>query len=540
MEQETEKGKFAYVTLLYSNFVSGTRALGQSLRDTGTKADTVVLVTPDVSDGTKTLLKKDGWTVLPVEVTNNPNAGYQSRLIYVYTKLLIFGLTEYDRIVFLDSDVLVLENVDELFTCGPFCAVMRHGELLNSGVLVVTPSKPLHEHMQAHFGELDSYTGGDQGFLNSYYSEFARCPMFEPLIAQLESLETTNTGVVTYEPHISTENNHMAIDLPPHSGRQKQWQDEQMKNIEEKAKQNVQEGNLEPDLSCWRLPSRYNGDWPLLFVDGDVQRAQGGGRGSRDEKMPEYWQLGKRVKILHFTFGTAKPWVFWTYPFLPYVGLWAKSYSRLPRTSTRPLLLIIIAAALIFIARLKNRPFRRRRPMTADLSVSASPPYQRGARQRGWWEVCGGLISILGGLTLLGLSIAIVATLAGGTFSPGEPAAAWVITVVMGLILFSILAVVVLRAIAYNESDGAIAEWRGGPMKETVGHFLVLGGVVIALGVGSLIRDVDHLSLVGTLRHGLPTVAVLTYLCVWSFRRLPRLWGTYGKLCVPGAEGWPL
>jgi hypothetical protein len=53
--------KRAYVTLLYSNFVAGTRALGRSLLDSGTDADLVVLVTPDVVQSTRTILEKDGW-----------------------------------------------------------------------------------------------------------------------------------------------------------------------------------------------------------------------------------------------------------------------------------------------------------------------------------------------------------------------------------------------------------------------------------------------------------------------------------------------
>lgn len=51
----------AYATLLYSDFVEGTRALGQSLRESGTSADTVVLVTPDVRQQTREKLAQDGW-----------------------------------------------------------------------------------------------------------------------------------------------------------------------------------------------------------------------------------------------------------------------------------------------------------------------------------------------------------------------------------------------------------------------------------------------------------------------------------------------
>lgn len=56
---------------------------------------------------------------------------------------------------------------------------------------------------------------------------------------------------------------------------------------------------------CKRLPTRYNGDWPLLFVDGDLQVVQGKEAGP---EAPADWKLRKKVKVLHFTFGTAKPW----------------------------------------------------------------------------------------------------------------------------------------------------------------------------------------------------------------------------------------
>lgn len=61
MTAERMAPRRAYVTLLYSDFLHGTRALGQSLRDTGTSADTVVLVTPDVTEQARDTLSKDGW-----------------------------------------------------------------------------------------------------------------------------------------------------------------------------------------------------------------------------------------------------------------------------------------------------------------------------------------------------------------------------------------------------------------------------------------------------------------------------------------------
>jgi len=50
----------AYVTLLYKDFLAAVRTLGQSLRNTGTTADMVVLVTPEVSESSRKTLQQDG------------------------------------------------------------------------------------------------------------------------------------------------------------------------------------------------------------------------------------------------------------------------------------------------------------------------------------------------------------------------------------------------------------------------------------------------------------------------------------------------
>ena len=56
------------------------------------------------------------------------------------TKLEIWRLTEYRRVVYLDADTIVTQNIDELFRCGAFCAVFRAFDLFNAGVLVLKPS----------------------------------------------------------------------------------------------------------------------------------------------------------------------------------------------------------------------------------------------------------------------------------------------------------------------------------------------------------------------------------------------------------------
>ncbi|KAF3652102.1 Inositol phosphorylceramide glucuronosyltransferase 1 [Capsicum annuum] len=51
---------------------------------------------------------------------------------------------------------------------------------LNSGVMVVEPSEKVFNDMMSKVTTLPSYTGGDQGFLNSYYVGFANAHIYEP------------------------------------------------------------------------------------------------------------------------------------------------------------------------------------------------------------------------------------------------------------------------------------------------------------------------------------------------------------------------
>lgn len=172
------------MTLLYGDeFVLGVRVLGKSIRDTGSRKDMVVLVSDGVSDYAKRLLQADGWIVEAISLLANPNQVRPTRFWGVYTKLKIFNMTRYKKVVYLDADTIVVKNIDDLFSCGKFCANLKHSERLNSGVMVVEPSEILFKDMMSKVNSLPSYTGGDQGFLNSYYSGFANAQVFEPNIS---------------------------------------------------------------------------------------------------------------------------------------------------------------------------------------------------------------------------------------------------------------------------------------------------------------------------------------------------------------------
>lgn len=180
-QRRTRETKDAYVTLLYGGFLLGARVLGQSLKETGTKKDIIALCTETVSDATKEVLKKDGWTIQSVANIHSPYEGLSKRGDYfsgIFSKLHIWNMTEYDRVTYLDSDVLVVSNIDHMFDCGTFCAAFRHSDLFNAGIIVVEPNNTVFKDMLEKIGSLPSYDDGDQGFLNVYFKNLVYAPFF--------------------------------------------------------------------------------------------------------------------------------------------------------------------------------------------------------------------------------------------------------------------------------------------------------------------------------------------------------------------------
>jgi len=107
----------------------------------------------------------------------------------------VWNLTEYERVVFLDADTLVVANVDELFEIEEFaCGIFPHtGHMLNvngqrqfylsfnTGVMVVQPSREIFEHMAdaMRLGKLDHHQVlrqlgfSDQPWLDAWWIDYS-------------------------------------------------------------------------------------------------------------------------------------------------------------------------------------------------------------------------------------------------------------------------------------------------------------------------------------------------------------------------------
>jgi alpha-N-acetylglucosamine transferase len=89
----------------------------------------------------------------------------------VLTKLHVFRLTGYRKIIFLDADILTLRPISHLFRItASFAAVPDVGwpDIFNSGFLVLEPSEEKFASVMALVKSRGSWDGGDQGVLNEW------------------------------------------------------------------------------------------------------------------------------------------------------------------------------------------------------------------------------------------------------------------------------------------------------------------------------------------------------------------------------------
>ena len=88
-----------------------------SLQSTGTSKEIIIMVTPQVSPRSQTQLAKTGARVIEVEPIPNPCTDANPTAGWInsgYTKLHIWNLTQFSKIVYVDADTVVVENIDEV------------------------------------------------------------------------------------------------------------------------------------------------------------------------------------------------------------------------------------------------------------------------------------------------------------------------------------------------------------------------------------------------------------------------------------------
>ncbi|XP_038700377.1 putative UDP-glucuronate:xylan alpha-glucuronosyltransferase 3 isoform X2 [Tripterygium wilfordii] len=168
----------AYATILHSAhvYVCGAIAAAQSIRMAGSTRDLVILVDDTISDYHRGGLEAAGWKIHTIQRIRNPKAERDAYNEWNYSKFRLWQLTDYDKIIFIDADLLILRNIDFLFEMPEISAIGNNATLFNSGVMVVEPSNCTFQLLMDHINEIVSYNGGDQGYLNEIFTWWHRIP----------------------------------------------------------------------------------------------------------------------------------------------------------------------------------------------------------------------------------------------------------------------------------------------------------------------------------------------------------------------------
>ena len=149
---------YSYVTLLTDDtYAYGVILLNESLKQVKSKYPLHVLITESVSEPVKEILKQNNIKFdlidiisMPEEIYNyNKSINLKQAIIWKdqYTKFHLFNLTKYNKIVYLDADILILKNLDHLFN-KPHMTAAIDGEyfnlyskvFFNAGCIVIEPN----------------------------------------------------------------------------------------------------------------------------------------------------------------------------------------------------------------------------------------------------------------------------------------------------------------------------------------------------------------------------------------------------------------
>ena len=201
--RRVRSGRRAFATLVTNEeYGLGALALARSLRWTGTDAPLLVLATAEAQHLDE--LEREGCSVIPVAqpVLSAPFRERHSRdalhraapfnkgnkpafhdPIDNFCKLELWKLEEYEKIVFIDADSVVVKPIDTLFEFPEFAGApnlyqdLSDFHRLNSGVFVAEPNRGTYE---AFIDALDLpgvfWRRTDQTFLETFFPDWHKLP----------------------------------------------------------------------------------------------------------------------------------------------------------------------------------------------------------------------------------------------------------------------------------------------------------------------------------------------------------------------------
>lgn len=183
----------AYITLLSTmNYLPGVITLAESLKRAGAVPPLIVGLSASIPAKAEALLTSRAlqFMRLPADSPLPPVPGQTAHhWTNTFDKIHFFGLARFEKLVYLDSDMIVLDNIDHLFE-KPHMSAVAAGRLvhadwtrLNSGLMVIEPEEGLPSRIAKMLepaldraAKLSSQAIGDQDLINEYYKDWPMQP----------------------------------------------------------------------------------------------------------------------------------------------------------------------------------------------------------------------------------------------------------------------------------------------------------------------------------------------------------------------------
>lgn len=182
--------KYSWVTYLCDNsFLEGVLCLNKSLLNVNSKFKLMCMITQNVSIETRNNLKLNNIPFVLVEkIVSKRTKGikdrYSDRSWMMFTKLNLWSLIDFNKIIYLDADILLLKNCDHLFDLKEdFYAVKDVGyNGINAGVMIIKPNLQVYNEMISLIDN-DKYdnTYSDQSFTNWYFTLYKKKVSYLPI-----------------------------------------------------------------------------------------------------------------------------------------------------------------------------------------------------------------------------------------------------------------------------------------------------------------------------------------------------------------------
>ena len=223
------------------DYLDGVKVLKRSLDRTKPKHPFYVLVPDNIGKDIISELENERINTLYTSPLGNKVIDRDNKVDYwknTLFKLKVFDLTSFEKVVFLDSDMIVFKNLDDLFSSPHMSAVAAGSELhkdwvrLNSGLMVIEPNHDVYLELLNIIDQVfaerqkQGLGVGDQDIINAYYHEWA---MKKKL--QLSSVYNTMLGYAGYLKKEGTITDFSEICVYHFTGKEKPWRNKYKEDL---------------------------------------------------------------------------------------------------------------------------------------------------------------------------------------------------------------------------------------------------------------------------------------------------------------------